>query len=198
MDAYIGIAGVAVGVVGIVLTIYFARQAQHSNRLRKRLEWSDLQAAAQDLGRRIKRDCTPSALVTSGLTGATFANLLTAEFDGQPPVYVGTRAWKEDPHFDANSHDSYDIETNKWFVSIPKAPTRHADGTILIVEDFVMSGDFLSALKQALLKAGVQEERIRSASIAVTKVAVGNHKAPDYYWWLADDDDFYFPWGKAR
>jgi hypoxanthine phosphoribosyltransferase len=69
---------------------------------------------------------------------------------------------------------------------------------ILIVDDFVMSGDFLSALKRVLKDAGVSMERVRTASIATTKVAVRNHKGPDYYWWLADDDEFFFPWGKAR
>ncbi|OKH81353.1 hypothetical protein EB75_17110 [Mycobacterium sp. ST-F2] len=61
-----------------------------------------------------------------------------------------------------------------------------------------MSGDFLDSLIEALLRLDVKPDRIRSAAIAATKVAVKNHKAPDYYWWLAEDDDFYFPWGKAR
>jgi len=80
---------------------------------------------------------------------------------------------------------------------VPNAPARYGEGDILIVDDFVMSGDFLEALKKQLVEAGVVASRIRSASIAVTRVAIRNHKAPDYYWWTADDDDFYFPWGKA-
>jgi hypothetical protein len=61
-----------------------------------------------------------------------------------------------------------------------------------------MSGDFLEKLRTRLVEEGVDPARIKSASIAVTKVAIKNKKAPDYYWWEAADDDFYFPWGKAR
>jgi hypothetical protein len=61
-----------------------------------------------------------------------------------------------------------------------------------------MSGDFLDSLKQVLVDSGVSNDRIRSVSIATTKIAVKNHKAPDYFWWHAEDDDFFFPWGKAR
>ncbi|WP_146231451.1 hypothetical protein [Lentzea atacamensis] len=72
------------------------------------------------------------------------------------------------------------------------------EGTVLIVDDFVMPGDFLDSLKQELVAAGPSEDRIRSAAVAVTKISVNNHKALDCYWWLAEDDRFFFPWGKAH
>ncbi|MET8364781.1 hypothetical protein ABZU53_14600 [Micromonospora sp. NPDC005194] len=110
MDRWLGIGGFITGVVGLVLTVYYARKAEELNLMRKRLEWPDLQAAANDLGRRIKTEFPPTAII---------------------------------------------------------AP-------------------------------GVAADRIRAASVAVTRVACRNHKSPEYYWWLANSDDFFFPWGKAR
>ncbi|MET8252109.1 hypothetical protein [Micromonospora sp. NPDC005197] len=56
MDRWLGIGGFITGVVGLVLTVYYARKAEELNLMRKRLEWPDLQAAANDLGRRIKTE----------------------------------------------------------------------------------------------------------------------------------------------
>lgn len=190
--------GLLVGLIGVLMTIYYARKAEELNRKRKRLEWPDIQAAANDLGQRIKRDFSPAVIVTPGLTGATFSNLLSEEFSGQPPVFVGTRTWKESPYSAIPDHGVFAIETTKWFVTIPDAIFEYCDGTVLIVDDFVMSGDFLEILKGKLIASGFRPNQIKSTSIAVTKVAIKNHKSPDYYWWVADDDDFFFPWGKAR
>lgn len=198
MGTALAVGGLLIGVVGAVLTIYFAKKSERLNRLRRRLEWTDLQAAATDLGQRIKRECPPVAIVTPGLTGATFANLLVGEFALQPPVFVGTRTWKPEAHGLIPDHGSFLIETKKWFVTIPKAVMEYKDGLILIVDDFAMSGDFLDTLRDLLATEGVPPDHIRSATIAVTRVAIRNHKSPDYYWWIADDDDFFFPWGKAR
>lgn len=194
----LGLGGVLVGVVSVLLTIYYARKAQELNRMRKRLEWPDIQAAANDLGMLIKKDFSPPAILTPGLTGATFANLLREEFADQPPVLVGTRTWKGAPYTIIPDRDVFAIETKKWIVTIPEAIFEYCDDTVLIVDDFVMSGDFLDALKNKLISSGFASDHIKSAAIAVTKVAIKSHKSPDYYWWVADDDDFFFPWGKAR
>jgi hypoxanthine phosphoribosyltransferase len=198
MNLVLAVGGLVVGLIGVVLTILYARKAEQLNSMRKRLDWSDLQAAASDLSQRIKSDFNPVAIVTPGLTGATFANLLVTEFPGQPPVYVGSRTWKEADHSRTPDSHSFQIETKKWIVTIPSSVSALNEGDILIVDDFAMSGDFLELLRTKLVEAGIQQERIHSCSLAVTKVAIKNHKAPDYYWWIAEDDDFYFPWGKAR
>lgn len=57
-----------------------------------------------------------------------------------------------------------------------------------------MSGDFISTLEQTLVDNGVLADRVMSVTIATTRVAISNHKAPNFYWWVADDDNFYFPW----
>lgn len=190
--------GLLTGFLGICITIYYARKADASDRRRKRLDWPDVQSAARDLTRRIKADFSPAAILTPGLSGATLANLMAFDFSEQPPVYVGIRTWKDDPYQPFRWENAYEIETKKWLVWIPKPPELEKEGPILIVDDFAMSGDFLDQLKNLMVADGVNPNRIRSATIAVTKVAVKNRKAPDYWWWQADDDDFFFPWGRAK
>jgi hypoxanthine phosphoribosyltransferase len=192
------VVSLLIGVAGVIATVLFARKAENASRERRRLEWSDLQAAANDLGKKIRRDCSPIAIVTPGLTGATFANLLADEFPNQPPVFVGVRVWKEDTHGSVTFADTFKIETSKWLIFVPRLAADYTDGEILILDDFVMSGDFLEKLRSSLVEAGVKSTKIRSAAIVATKVAINSHKAPDYYWWTAEDDNFYFPWGKAR
>jgi len=192
------ILGLLLGITGIGATAYFARKAREESRERRRLEWADLEAAANDLGKCIKRDVKPVAIVTPGLCGATFANLLADHLPDQPPVFVGISVWKDDPHGSVQFDDTIRIETGKWLVFIPCAITRYTEGDILILDDFVMSGDFLERLRAALISAGIKEGNIHSVAIAATGVAIKSHKAPDYHWWTAESDDFYFPWGKAR
>lgn len=191
-------AGLLIGVIGTLLTIHYARKSVRLDRLRKSLDWSDLQVAASELGKDILKTGMPSIVVTPSLAGATFANLLVDQLHNQPPVFVGHRVWRDDPHGDLNTEDNFLFETSKWIVAIPKACTEYTEGTILYVDDFVMSGDFLEQFRERLGREGIAVDRIVSVSVAVTKVAIKNRKAPDFYWWVSDDDEFYFPWGKAR
>jgi len=198
-DTMIGLAGVVLACVGVGVSVHYARKADTADKSRRRLEWSDLQVAAHEMGVAVKKAIgEPVALLTPGLTGATFANLLVEEFPSAPPVYVGVRIWKRDSAGAALCEDSFEIETERWVVSVPLAPLRHEGGHILVVDDFVMSGDFLQSVKKALLERGLSVDRVYSVSIAATRVAVDNRKGPDSYWWLADNGEFYFPWGKAR
>ena len=198
MQNFVTGIGLLFGVVGIGLTIYYERKAVRIDRLRKSLEWSDLQVAATELASRISKTESPAAIIAPNLAAASFCNLLASQIGEQPPVFVGIRTWKDDPHSSISPPSYFNFETSKCFVSIPRDVADFKNGTILFVDDFVMSGDFLEKLSEILFDAGVPESRFKSASIVVTKVAIKNHKAPDFYWWETEDDEFYFPWGKAR
>jgi len=188
-----------VTVISLVATIYFGRKAIKLQKIRKRFEWSDIQSSANDLGSRIKRDrFNPDLIFTPGLKGGTFVNLLINELSKPTPVYVGISFWKAGVLEQTEISDYDIIETNKWYVSIPKSLLKQKDKKILIVDDFVMSGDFLFKLVELLVLNGFKKDNIRSVSIITTKIAIQNHKSPDYYWFESFDTDFYFPWGKAK
>lgn len=196
-------AGFAVGLIGAVLTIYYARRANAISEARRRLGWSDLVAASDDLADRITNELgrSPAAILTPGLRGATISNLLARDLPGDPPTFVGISIWisPNEPAVQINERQYFKIDTEKWHVYVPRAVLDiPRDEDILIVDDFAMSGDFQIKFKGELVKRGFSAGKIHSVAVAVTKVAIANHKAPDYYWFVTDADEFYFPWGKAR
>lgn len=198
METAFTVVGLVFGVVGVGLTILFARRAERINKERRRLDWSDVQAAASDLSRRIISDFKPEAVLTPGLPGATFSNLLVEQLGMEIPVYVGIRFWKEGKQIPETLPGFFAIDTNKWRVMIPDSVRQRESNSILIVDDFAMSGDFLQNLLETLKHDMGEQFVVKTATIVTTTVSIKNHKAPDYYWWTADDDNFYFPWGKAR
>lgn len=185
--------------ISLAFTIYYGQKSSKLEKNRKKLDWTDLQSCANDLGAKIKKDnFVPEIIFTPGLKGATFVNLLMNEFTTQVPVFVGISYWKES----FSSEDLIDehelVETNKWYVSVPKLMLKQKEKKILIVDDFVMSGDFTYNLVELLIKNGFEKEKIKTMSVVTTKVAIENHKKPTYFWLEISDSNFYFPWGKAK
>jgi len=185
-------------VIGVALTIYYGGRARELERERQRLRYDDLLAAANDLGIKINKSFTPDAMFTPGLRGATFANLLVAEIETEVPVFVGISSWKDSPKPITTVAGHKLLETNKWLVHVPEALLSGSFSSILVVDDFAMSGDFLQSLVLMLTGAGIKKDGIKTACVVTTRVAVQNHKAPDFYWQQTTDDTFYFPWGRAR
>lgn len=184
-------------VAGVIATFYYGIKSTRLERQKKQLDYADLQTCANDLGMKIQKVVQPQVCFTPGLNGATFANLLVAEFRDWVPVFVGNTF-----PIDARSDHPVagticQISTSRWRVHIPEELLEYTDCSILIIDDFAFSGDFLLRLKNFLLESGFQEDKVRSVCVATTKVAERSGKAPDFYWRLADNDDFYFPWGRA-
>ena len=150
------------------------------------------------MGAEIKRTFTPDLLLTPGLSGATFANLLLYEFNREIPVFVGVRSWKLGTGAFSCCGKFLVIETTKWYVHIPDCILDYKDKKILVVDDFAMSGDFLESIKRLLVSNGFEAGNIKTATMVATKVAIHNRKAPDFFWMQTPDDSFFFPWGRAR
>jgi hypoxanthine phosphoribosyltransferase len=185
--------------ISLALTVYYGRRAGELERSRKKLEWPDLQAAAADLAGMMATDkFVPDAVFTPSLRGATFVNLLLGELEREVPVFVGIASWKDAPGAVATCNGFFCLETNKWYVHVPDCLPLLTQAKLLVVDDFAMSGDFISRLKEALVTRGFASANIRTMCIVTTKVALHNRKAPDYYWMETSDDSFYFPWGRAR
>ena len=200
MDSLNIIFGI-ISVISFGTTIYYGRKSSNLEKQRKKIDWTDIQACANDLGKDLKKTkFKPDIIFTPGLRGATFVNLLQNEISKEIPVFVGISFWKENnKNFDLNLYeDFYTIETSKWFVLIPKILISQKKQKILIVDDYTMSGDFLQIITNLLVDNGIDKKNIKSMTIATTKVAIENHKEPDYFWMTTSDSNFYFPWGKAK
>ena len=210
VNLIVGIIGFPLGAIGLILTVYYARKAEQTeielkriSGLRKRLDWSEIQMAASDLEKAVSAaGIIPTLIFSPGLSGATFANLFEKALEVRTTVYVGICYWKAS---DSNFSEPKDadqnyirLETTKWVVLVPRIAEWKENDQILILDDFVMSGDFLTSFRKALVESGIQDDRIHSAAIVTTHVAKQSKKGPDFSWFVSDDDNFYFPWGKAR
>ncbi|MBG1265239.1 hypothetical protein [Nostoc sp. WHI] len=198
LDFTLLILGMILLLLAVVYIIYSKPGNLSNERDKAILGWVDLEAASEDLASRIKREFHTELIITPGLRGGIFSELLKDKIDYNLPTFVGISIWKQERQSDLNLADFLLIETNKWNVYIPKSIFRYDNRKVLIVDDFAISGDFLYNLKQLLLSQGFLPQNVKSACILTTKLAVKNHKAPDYYWRQVDRIDVYFPWGRAR
>jgi len=146
----------------------------------------------------LKSEFRADIVFAPSLRGATFANLLIDQMDRDVPVFVGVTSWKAGTQPLSVCAGYSSLETSKWHVHVPKCLFDYADKNILVVDDFVMSGDFLARLRDTFVAGGLSLQRVKTLAIVTTKVAIRAHKAPDYHWMATSDDSFYFPWGKAR
>lgn len=196
LSELVGIVGTGFGVWGVVLTI----RSNRKNRKLKTVTWEDLQSATKYFWRKLKhRNFVPKYIITPGQKGGIIAQLLKDFYETEIPIFSG---FLEATGQESVEDENYlTLSTTKWHVHMPislKTCSHKDQVKLLIVDDFVMSGDFLHLLKNTLLQLGYSEENICSCAIAVTKVAMDANKGPNYHWKVVDDKDFYFPWGKAE
>ena len=192
----VSVVGTLLGAWGVALTIISNRK----NKKLKTVTWSDIQSATKFFWRKLKYEkFEPTFIITPGQKGGIIAQLISDFYEEEIPIFSGFLETKDKaPVEDANY---LTISTTKWHVHMPiflKTCNQKDKVKLLIVDDFVMSGDFLYKLKNTLLELGYLEHNIYSCAIAVTKVAIDANKGPNYHWKVVDDKDFYFPWGKAE
>lgn len=196
MSEVISSIGTLLTVLGVALTIVNNRRAREL----KTITWLDLQSATKFFWKKLKSiKFEPTFIVTPGQKGGIIAQLLSDFYEEEIPIITGFLKSKDEKQV---KDDNYLVlSTTKWHVHIPtflKTYEKKDTVKLLIVDDFVMSGDFLGTLKELLLELGYLEKNICSCAVAVTTVAMDAHKGPTYYWKLASDKNFYFPWGKAK
>ena len=188
-----------IGLVGVILTVHFGRKSARLERERKSINWSDVQLAASDLAEKIRHSgFLPSLILAPGARGGIIAEALAQDLGGAIAVVVGITEWKESGLFEGDLSKYECFETNKWKVCIPKCVFDNLDTRILVVDDLTMSGGAMQKIRSMLEEKGVAEDKIRTATIVTTTVAIQNHMAPDFYWKETDSPSFFFPWGKAK
>lgn len=193
----IGILGTALSAAGIWLTVRCNKIAKKS----KTIGWSQFQIAVKEFTKKIKKkDFDPDLIITPGQKGGIIAQLIVDELELTVPICTGFLLPVNSPIYKEKSlnENYFVIKTSKWYVFLPKFIEYTKEQKILIVDDLVMSGDFLHDLTNMLVKLGYCEENIVSYSIATTDVAIMANKAPKYYWRKVEASDSYFPWGKAK
>ena len=205
--------GIIIAIGGIIGTFFFGivsihfykktsrfeKEIFHLNEERRRVTWSDLLSESKELKRKIERDFKPGIIFTPCRRGATIANLM---FDISENIllYVGIREdCREEKKLEFPPKDYEAVSpTGKYNQYIPRTLLdERKDANLLILDDFVETGDSLKATVDFLLKKGFQKDKVKTATIVCSKVALRGRKAPNFFS-LEMPSDFYFPWGKAR
>ncbi|MCI4066371.1 hypothetical protein MRQ36_28985 [Micromonospora sp. R77] len=184
-------------VIGFALAIWQTLRAEQLNRRQRDLQWPQFRGAVSDLARSIDRsDFIPEVIVALSDRGAMVAHLVVRELRKQLPIitvgYLGSSADSvELPGYKA-------LAGAKSSVYLPDRLAELNHRRVLLVDDFVMSGDGLIRARSEMFSSGFTAERVRSASVVATRLSIVNKKGPDFYAREVRDFDFRFPWGRAE
>ncbi len=194
-----GIASMIIGIIGAILTY----KSYLKERTFKNLSWEDINNGTKYIWKKLhKLNFKPDFIIAHNPKAGIIAYLLSQFFDYNIFIDVGYAVYNNFVLADSSCEKNYTIiNTNRWKVFLSKdiqnMPNKE-NKKIIIVEDFILSGDFNSQLLKLLIDYGYSKENIIICCIAVTKIAITTEKAPNLYWKIVDDENFYFPWGKAE
>ena len=184
-------------VIGFGLAIWQTLRAEQLNRRQRDLDWPRFRSATSDLARSIDRsDFMPDVILALSERGAMVAHLVARELRSQVPIVTVAYLAKSDDGADLPGYDP--IRGTKAVTFLPDKLGELSDRRVLLLDDFVMSGDGLANVTKALLAMGFEPNRLRSGAVVATRLAIANRKGPDYWARETRDFDFYFPWGRAE
>ena len=194
------IVGTVLSVLSIAYAIITTKRNKKQEKNTKTIHWAELLTASKYISKKLKNDSfIPDIILTPGQKGGIFAQLIIDDLDLEIPILTGFIIPIVDTNYRNISLEQYiHLKTTKWHIFLPNVISNYKDSKILIVDDFVMSGDFLFTTKNSLDNSGFEMHNIKCSSIVTTKVAISSNKSPDYFWKIVDSDDCYFPWGKAK
>jgi hypoxanthine phosphoribosyltransferase len=183
-------------VFGFGLAVWQAMRAEQLNKRQRDLDWPRFRNATSDLARSIDRSgFMPDFILSISDRGAIVGNLVARELRRQIPIitvgYLDQADKVSIPGF-------LTLCGTKATTFLPEGLRDLKDKKVLLLDDFVMSGDGLLRVKNQPLEYGFAAECIRSGSVVTTKVSIANRKGPDFFAREAWDFDFFFPWGRAK
>ncbi len=185
-------------VAGTAGTFFYGIKSSRLERERRKLTWDDLTVAAMDLAQKLKRTFQPELIFALSAKGTAISLIGLPELGCHLPLYVGLAEDERHHKFPFAPEHFERLATTKWTLHIPIALFANNEKRVLILDDFVMSGDSLKSVVELLVSKGFNRNNLKTAAIISTRVAADAGKAPDYCWRTVADANFYFPWGKAN
>lgn len=184
-------------VIGFGLAIWQTLRAEQLNRRERDLDWPRFRSATSDLARSIDRsDFMPDVILALSERGAIVAHLVARELRRQVPIL--TVAYLSNPDDGAELAGYEPLRGTKAVTFLPASLGDLRERRLLLLDDFVMSGDGLARVMEALASKGFDRKRVRSGAVVATKLAIASKKGPDFWARESRDFDFYFPWGRAE
>jgi hypoxanthine phosphoribosyltransferase len=183
-------------VVGFGLAIWQAIRAEQLNRRQRDLDWPRFRNAASDLARSIDRSgFAADYILAISERGAIVGNLVARELRKQIPIITVAYLDKTD---NTSLPGYLTLAGTKSTAFLPAGLKDLHDSKVLLLDDFVMSGDGLCRMRDQLLAYGFAAANLRSGAVVATRLAIANRKGPDFFARETKDYDFFFPWGRAK
>ena len=186
--------GIGLSAIGIYLTLSGNKKIRDS----KTIDWIQIHVGSRYLSKKIVKDkFAPDYILAPGPRSSIIAQEIANNLNEELPIFTGFVS-KENLFNNALDNDFVIIQVNQWYLHLPLSVKSLKGKNVLIVQDWILSGESLEHIKKKLLELGYEEERIRCCAIAVTQVPLRRKHRPNYYYKVVDPDECYFPWGKAR
>lgn len=197
----IGVLGLLAGIWGIIISKSAKKSAQEAEKARRSITWEDICTASNNLAVEIKTKYNPDVIYIPNIKSGIMVQFIKDYFEGYIPVIVGQAIQKvacsEQEEKRIKDIDSYwKVNTNKWSAYVPKSLLKYKNGKILVLDNLVLTGDFLQKISSTLIDNGIDKENIISACIATTEAAIEDNTAPAFYWRPLQFSNVYMPWGK--
>jgi hypoxanthine phosphoribosyltransferase len=183
--------------VAFALAIWQTVRAEQLDRRQRDLDWPRFRSTVADLAKSVDRSgFVPDFILALSDRGAIVAHLVARELRKQVPIIVLGYLDGPESKLDLPGHKKLTRSKNVFY--LPEALRETKTLKVLLVDDFVMSGDGMACIKEELLAIGYPPEHLVSGAVVATRIAIANKKGPDHYGRETRDFDFYFPWGRAQ
>jgi hypoxanthine phosphoribosyltransferase len=187
----------ATTLIGFGLAIWQTIRAEQLNRRERDLDWPRFRSAASDLARSVDRsDFMPDVILALSERGSIVAHLVARELRAQVPILTVAYLSRPDHSVDLPGHSA--IRGTKAVLFLPDGIGELKGRRLLLLDDFVMTGDGLNSVIGTLLGKGFDRKSIRSGAVVATRISIASKKGPDFIGRETEGFDFYFPWGRAE
>ena len=191
-----------IGSLGTVFTLIglLIKRPSHPKSFGKNtLCWAELDNATSNLATAIAKLKLNKEYIIFAIDAktATIAETVRNTLSVEIPIYVGTSTWIKDLADSAISNIPTSFKTRKWSICVSNDIFKFKQKKVLVIHDFVISGDIMVKAKDFLIANGFEENNIKTYCLVATATALDDGNV-DEHWLKIDNTEFYFPWGKAR
>lgn len=203
LDNYsIGILGLIVTIIGSAVTIaalFYSFRIEKKRRKeellrQQRFSWENIYEGIRQVLKWLKNDqFEPDIILSFPASSLIISSIAQLELNNKSDIIIVKQLNKN-----ANSliyESYYEVSTEKWTYFLSPEIFLDIKKKILILTDFSQTGITLKTLKNSLIKNGIQEENIKTASLVCVKGVGLLNAIPDYVWIWVDTFNVFMPWG---
>lgn len=187
--------GSIIGLVVALLALFWTIKLEIKRR-QYRILWEDVTELTRKIAKIIiKKRFHPDIIVAIGGPPVIVAELILIELDEFIPLYVANQIIRKRDE----KEGIYDhiIVTTKWRTTIPKECLDNQNARVLIVEDFIPTGDTSFGIKKIFINRGFDNKNIRIATLLVSDTVTEAKKVPHFIGEIVNTQDIKLPWGPA-